>query len=266
MWIVLDNNQAQGAAVKRACGALQPKGWTIPPLVLAELWLRPDGGAPTWLDELPHRVGLETAPIMEQLARLDAAGIAQLSPFGPHPDAFSIEVLRRSPAADAVARDIKEENRRFVTHLDTCAKQVRALLATVDGFVRFDSWTAIESSFALGAESFLGSLVVESVRHAGARQVAVDPETLFTAVMNNAYLGRFYRAVLAYCVCVSGGLDQGAFRRSGVDFAPGPTDDWTDLSLFLYAAPGDKILSADRRVASLARIIDPLGAVEVLAA
>jgi hypothetical protein len=136
------------------------------------------------------------------------------------------------------------------------------------GFQRLQNMGQAEQVLALGADSFLGSLVVSSVNH-GERASSLAQESLFAAVMKNRYCGRYFRAVLAYLVGVSGGWNQRAFRGLGVDLTPGgggQSDDWTDLSLFLYARDGDVILSADGLVRALARIIDPEELVRVCTA
>src|SRR5262249_46213183 len=134
---------------------------------------------------------------------------------------------------------------------------------------RLQSLEEAEQMLAQGADSFLGSIVVGSIENGGQRVLRLGCDDLFAAVMRNRQRGRFFRAVLAYFVGISGGWDQQAFRGFGVDFAPGGgggNDDWADLSLFLYAQDGDVILSADRRVGAIARIIDPQGVVRVCVA
>jgi hypothetical protein len=122
------------------------------------------------------------------------------------------------------------------------------------------SFAMAEAVFGEARGSLLRALVASSITDGGTRLPRVTrPWRIYRAVMNNPYLGRFWRHLLGYLVCSSGLLNQQAFRGLRADFLPGEkrSASWADLSLFLYAREGDAILTMDRGVRSLAAIVDP---------
>lgn len=187
---------------------------------------------------------------MTEIAGLDEKGIASFLPYDK-----SLELPVTVGQQDvSTAQTIKTRNRAFGNTMFSCAKLFRKRLREEGLKHKFSSL-----SEALNL-SFLQSLVFESVSNKNSRTPLVsDQKSLYLAVMDNRYLSRYFKMILYYVISYSR-----AWADQAHNFDPSSTrDDWTDITLPLYAADGDIILTADNKLRTAIRMIEPSGAVLV---
>jgi hypothetical protein len=109
---------------------------------------------------------------------------------------------------------------------------------------------------ALSGLSSFREMVLDWAQDGGNRQFLVsDRDDLYNAVMQNQYLGNFFKTVLYFLISFSR-----AWQDQTHNFDPSDQrDDWTDITLPLYAARGDFILTADKKLRNAVAMIDPSG-------
>ena len=91
-----------------------------------------------------------------------------------------------------------------------------------------------------------------------------DNAVLYGAVMDNPFLGRLFRTILAYIISFSQAWDHANRQQN---FGPEAVrDDWTDMTLSLYAGPGDLIVTADKKLRGAVEIVNPRGEVRTVLA
>lgn len=263
MHVVIDTHQAS---------LLPPgkKGWTVSlaPHVLAEILLRTNPTPTLELLRVFHtRLGLETLDIMVQLAQSSAQEIQEFEPF-PAPgrsyrqnyDAMLAAVDGPTKVHMRWARHIKSQHHQYCYALLSQARQLRKLLRkgrTVN--YKYSTFEEALSAHALTPDAFLGSIIVGAITNDGQRSTRTQPAELLDAVLANQYLGRFFRAQLAYALCLSR-----VWKDQDLNFDPSPIrDDVTDITLPLYAEDGDVIVTADTRLAQLVSLIDPQERVKI---
>ncbi len=261
MWVVLDSNQAQPAILRQLLGRSDRiEGLTVPPLVLCELLLKDDADSVRRVlgdcGESRLRIGRELSPLLHDLARLAGDAIITHRPFEQLPLSEILQDRDRVVRADR----IKSNNRNFIVGLADSAERVRVALEATEATrgIGFASFAEARAILAAGSDSFLGNLVVDSIRR-GRTPVVNDPGELHAAAMSNPFLASYFNAVLAYLVVVSNLLDQRQHRGRSIGYLPGGRDrkgdDWTDLSTFLYGSEDDWLLSEDRRLIDLRMIV-----------
>lgn len=263
MWIVVDSNQAQRKKLVAALDRWPEAGVTLPPFTLAETLLRENGAAE--LQGLHHaargrrvRVGLQHGEVTELLRERTESGIRSLAPFLNESRSQQMIAEVTDPGANGWARDVKDDHDGQMARTREAAINVRASLEKLA--IKLGSFADAEAEFASRRRSLLRHLVARSVGNGGIHTPRVSrPWRLYGAVMDNPFLRRLWRHELAYLLAASGLFHQNAFRGRSVDFLPGDkrSVDWADISLFLYAADDDVVLTADRRLRDLAAIVDP---------
>jgi len=99
-------------------------------------------------------------------------------------------------------------------------------------------------------------MVVNWVRNGGKRRCLIaDQDDLYNAVMGSQHLGNFFKTILYYLISSSR-----AWQDQGHNFDPSDQrDDWTDITLPLYAARGDLILTDDKKLRNAVAMIEPSG-------
>jgi len=264
MPLVVDTNQA----LRLPSGRKRDWVLRLSPYVMAEVLLRGDP-APTLerLSIFRFRLGLDLLDVMIQLSQLSAKEIRVFQPFArpgqkyrQDYDAIVSAMERVRPTHIEWAKYNKESHRRYMSTLSSSALQFRKSLRKL-GLAKVKHTTFAEalSEYASDTESFLGSVVVSSITNGGTRPIQTQPDKLFKAVMENQYLGRFFRAKLAYILSISHVWKDQRLKKD-------PTrkyDDMTDITLLLYAADGDLILSNDNYLSRLVALIEPKGSVKV---
>jgi len=264
MPLVLDTNQALSLPSGRK------RDWVLrlSPYVMAEVLLRGDP-APTLerLSTFRFRLGLDLLDVWIQLSGLSFKEIREFEPFDRLGQQYRQDYDAIVSAMNRVelghikwAEHIKQSHRQYMsTMLDnalTFRKHLREL-----GWAKVKHSTIAEalSEYASDTESFLGSVVVSSITNGGTRPIQTRPDELFKAVMENQYVGRFFRTKLAYILSISR-----VWKDQLLNKDPSPKyDDMTDITLLLYAADGDLILSNDNYLSRLVALVEPKGSVKV---
>jgi hypothetical protein len=261
MAIVLDSNQAG-----RFCDRVQKESRllsldvTIPPNVLAELILWRKQPSLSQLYALRPKVGLHLGDVTSTLARSNEDEVHAFRPF-PSPTTVNSErydeivnaLKGPSPQHRQWATDLKAKNKAFCGLMKKWAldfrKQLRDKISA--GMIQdTPKIVSIEDGLnttGMGAQGFIGSIVISTVSGGGNGQVAItDPEKLCDAVMANPFVGGLFKTILFYILSYSRMWDH---NHRHLNFDPtADRDDWVDMTVPLYAAPGDTILTQDAKL------------------
>lgn len=261
MRFVIDTNQASLLPSKRALAV------SLSPYVLSEILLRGDP-SPTLelLRTFDIRLGLETSDVMVQLAQLSPQEIMTFEPFPVPAQSFrqDYEAIRKAidaprPAHIHRARYIKDRHLRHCKSLVESARIFRRHLRE-RGMAnhKFSTFEQALSELASTPDSFLRSVIIGSITHDGRRTTKAQPAELVDGCISNQYVGGLFRAQLAYHICISR-----LWKEESLNFDPSPTrDDMTDITLPLYAADGDIIVTGDTKLTLLVSLIEPEGKVK----
>lgn len=258
MHIVLDTNQiwklSEPDQIRTKVSGF--RGISVAPFVIAEILLRSDPEpAKARLRKFPLRYGLETTDAFERMALMSESEIVAFEPFlqtGDLVNAHDFYLFLKHPCAGQVeqARFVKNENRQFCASMAGKAQQLRKNFR--DKGTQTPRFADIAHMLS-ETRSFQRALIFESISNGSKRSVSLSNEELYQAVMQNQYLARFFKTLLYYIV---------GWSRWWADqvhnFDPsGNEDDWTDITLPLYAADGDVIATADQRLVNAVRMIEP---------
>jgi hypothetical protein len=258
MRLVIDSNQI--SPFLKMTVPLEPRyvvhRITLSPYIVAEVLLRPDSyGLLAHLRNFDIRYGLEPPEIMLRLAGHNESEISQFKPFENSTERDSLsEMLVEKPAACVDwATAMKRENRKFGALMFQLATRFRVKLRNERLFLRLN-----DMSEALQL-SFLPSVVLASISNKSQRQLVVsNPDRLYSAVMDNSHLSRFFKTVLYFIVSYS---RMWADQIHNFD-ASRSRDDWADITLPLYAEDGDVLVTADKKLCNAIKMVDPRGDVK----
>lgn len=257
MQLVIDTNQA----------SLLPGGGgrclavSLSPYVLSEILLRTDP-EPTLrlLRSYDVRLGLTTPDVMRQLAGLSPQEIRAFEPF-PVPGRMygqDYELMREvlyvvKPLHLGWARRVKDEHFRYCGSLIEMAKRFRThLRERGKASQKFASFGEALLALSSSPDSFLGSVILGSITDGWNRPTQIPPDQLFLAALSNEHLARLFKAQLAYYLCISR-----LWKDQGLNFDPSADrDDMTDITLPLYAADGDLIVTNDAKLTLIISLIE----------
>jgi hypothetical protein len=253
--LVLDTNQ-----VDLLSKVPVPHRVTISPYVLAEILLRRNPG-PTLevLRSYDVKLGLETLDVMVQVADLDANKFLSFEPF-PRGETRYRQDYRlmmkafESPGSQHLnwAKTIKDDHLAWCASLVTTSIRFREKMRSKGIKMKFASFSEAFEAFTKTSDSFLPSLVVDTVTNGGQRETKLAEGELVDAVFANQYLARLFRMELAYVLSVSR-----AWGDQRFNFDPeARRDDVTDATLPLYAGPRDVILTADSKLRKLVELVE----------
>lgn len=263
MWIAVDTNQASLIPeVTHIAPSLAVEGVSLSPLVLAELLLFEKAKPRDQLARFPLRLGLETQVVMKRLAGLRVDEIEGFVPFAtpacPSDEEYG-DLLGaiRSPSRRHKdwAHACKQSNRAFGCDMQVRARKFRkAARERLGAIPKFDSLDAVLDAVGKSGDSFLGYMVTTSISHGDTRRLATtDSGVLYAAVMANPYLRRYFTTILVYLISFSRAWSH---RLRALNFdANGERDDWTDMTLSLYAKSGDAIVTKDKKLRAAAALI-----------
>ena len=261
MRAVVDTNQALKLPSRSTEGDLSqaPSEIALAPYVLAEV-LHRGNPEPTLarLREFDVRYGLEPVEVLETVAKSTETEIVTFEPFAvpgsPSYEALKAALYEPSTCHVEWAREVKSRNRNFCSLMFERAKFFRKKLREWD--LHKEKFSDL--SEVLTKLTFPLSLVVSSISNDPLRKTVVSDEgLLYYAVMRNQYLARFFKTILYYVLSFSR-----AWRDQNHNFDPSvKRDDWTDLTLPLYAANGDIIMTADRKLRNAIKVIEPTCAI-----
>jgi hypothetical protein len=261
MALVLDSNQA-GILCDRLGKEPQLLSLDVilPPHVLAELILWGKQTCLNHLYALRPRVGLDPAHIMPKLASCNEDQIRTFRPF-PSPKTVNSKLYHQlvnglkgpSQRHHQWATTLKKTNKEFCGGMKERALDFRKYIrdatsaGNLQGAYKFASMDDAFDAFGIGPDSFIGSMVIDSLSEGGKRQVAInDPDKVYGAVMENPFVGGLFKIVLFYILSYSRMWDH---NHQNLNFDPtADRDDWTDITIPLYAASEDTILTQDKKL------------------
>jgi hypothetical protein len=208
-------------------------------LILAEILLHSAGGRARTFNALRRytlRLGVQPGEVLDDIAPLSEDGIRQYRPFRTMETEFGrnvVRVLRNNqptPGMLTWAQTAKDNNRNFMRWLNGAATHARNRIRD-EAIGKVDTFADV-SVTARNLDSFVGSTVVSTTRNGGKRTLQVDDDATFlNAVMDNPYLSHYFLGILHYVTSISR-----LWRSQQMNVDPiERRDDWTDLTLLLYA-------------------------------
>lgn len=259
---VIDTNQSSSLPLQyKFTGPNQPKKKiTLPPFVFGEILLRanPD---PTLklLRQFEVQFGLDIGETIRSFSALPEDRMNRFTPF-VNP-LFARHYARLYSALDFVTDEHRNWARKTkADHLAFCGQMAREGLAFRRRAVGQGAQPAKFNDLndAINRTPFFRNVVVQSMTNAGQRPTNVaNPDRLYATVMANPFLGRMWKSILFWHVSWSRNWNDQAKNFD----ASGKRDDWVDMTLPLYAADGDIILTADAKVKMAVAASEPQDAV-----
>ncbi|MGB7623264.1 MAG: hypothetical protein WBN92_13010 [Terriglobia bacterium] len=268
MRLIIDSNQISRFPNSNDLSKFAGKcdGITLAPYVLAEVIISEKHTQ--YLSRIRGfdvKLGLEPEYVGEIVAGLSKDQISTFEPFLERTHHFYVDYERamRDPSPDdiASAKRRKDRSLEICVALRDAAKEYRRLAQKDEGVrhLRFHNMEeALSSEFGRGNDSFL-SLHVSSFISAASTRPVVESNELLNVVMCNQFLRRFFMTFFYYSLAMfhlweeqRGNVDPREYR-----------DDWTDLSLPLYAKDGDIIVSEDRLLRKAIKMVEPQGSISV---
>lgn len=269
MRIVIDTNEAAALARSTAQGALNRKRITVvlPPLVWAEILLSPyHKQRLSALAEYDLMFGIDLHEVYEHLSCLSEEQITSfdpvISPNSVRHEKLLLSLLQSPDELIDQARRLKNKAAagmaNTAAHIQAFNKiykdaQSRGQLTTAQKFVTID-----DAMQTIG--KWLETQLVSDVTSDGGRPMrTASAESLYRAVLSNMYLDRFMRLL----VCQHVGYGH-AWHDETLNIDPSANrNDYTDMTIGLYAGDGDIIVTRDTILRNAIRHIDPQGQVTV---
>jgi hypothetical protein len=269
MWIIADTNQVAHLPLQIESGKLHDplEGITLPAHVLSEILLQ--SNPVSCLSRLwgyNVRLGLEPGEVLQILSTLSIEEILDFEPF-PIP---GTEVSRkysnlisalRHPHDHHIewAKTVKSNNRAFMQKLLGRPENFRRDAKNA-GIRKIENVSEAVALAGRGSNSFLGSVIMpllDGRYRVGDQEVS---ERLYEAIMRNEYIERFMKAILVFVLSISR-----YWKNEGLNYdVLHNRDDWTDITLPLYASDGDLILTKDTKLRLTIQTIEDLKKVTVV--
>lgn len=269
MYLVLDCNQAARLPTDRS--VTRKYSLILPTSVLAEIFLRTDPH-PT-LDRIRHyhfQIGLDTSDVMLEISRIGPQEIRCFEPFYKRRCLYQHDyeylfmgIYKPSSNHAAWAANVKH------AHLQSCGtlvgqalparKEIKKAVQDHQAQAKKNNVPPERKPLTYGdilpyerpdLSGFIFFTLVRALSWYG-----FGPDRagfIYDAVVSNQYLGRLFRSLHAYALGRSG-----AWRDQNDNFSPPASqDDITDIVLPLYAGDGDAILSEDKLLRRIVRLIE----------
>jgi hypothetical protein len=265
VWVVIDTNQAiRMAGLPQQYLGAEIEGITLPPFVLAEL-LRSNNHQPlARLAQYAVRIGMTPGEVMARLAPLRRSQIVAFHPFHDLTTQKVHEFLLSPPVAKA--REFMES---ATTHISTGGQVLKAANEKVRQALRsqgrdprqykFSGMAHVCQVLAHGRTSVLETWLMQFVSEGGIRDVRANSRALYTGAMANPYLRHYLHTFLWYTISY-----QQAWTSQYADWNLSiKQNDWTDMTLALYAGPGDIILTNDGTVRKAVSAVNPDDTIKV---
>ncbi len=257
-WVVIDNNEAKRIPVpSRLCANFE--GITISPFVLAELFKHPPNRKYIKnLAQYPVRLGMTPGEVMYQVALLRRSRIVAFRPF--HNQASEqVQKMLLDPPEQKMQEHVAETT----THIYRGSGVFKSVKQEIHDALRsqgqeprdfkFAGFADALQKLATGPGNVLEGWLMKDVSEGGTRSVRTSPRALYMGAMQNPYLRHYYHTYLWYRLGF-----QEVWAEEYKDWnIPIKKNDWSDITLSLYAAPGDIILSADGTVRKAVSAVNP---------
>src|SRR5712692_7940349 len=235
-WIVIDNNEAKRLPVPPVSYQdANIEGVTISPFILKELLCHPPNRK--YVEKLaryPVRLGMPPRGVMRRIVSLPRSQIVTFSPFYDLTPQEVQWVLLDPPA---------QWLKKFVAEVDTYIKTSSKFLNSLQRKVRHDlksrgyhpkfaDFTEALQKLALGPDNLIERWFMQIVSADGLSSVGICPQELYMGAMDNAYLRHHFHTVLWYMLSFQWVWD----KQHGIE-----DNEWIDMTLTLYAAPGRSV-------------------------
>jgi hypothetical protein len=183
--------------------------------------------------------GLEIGEVLKQLAGLNEQQIQGFLPFVSLATPYYYRELY-SGFTNLTEKHLDWAKLVKNNGLTFCASMHKTVIQTRHLRNRLEKVTTIEPF--VGNNYVFENLLRDCVSAKGTRPCKVDDAArLRRAIMNNPYLGRFWRSLMFYSISWSR-----LWQNHELNCDPSADrDDFTDLMIPLYAANGDIVLTAD---------------------
>lgn len=246
-WIIVDTNQASRAKAS-LIDSLQAEGIIIPPFVLGELWNSSDRRPLEKLADYPLRLGMTPGEVMARLTKLR---LSQIMVFQPFHNLSSREVqhglLNQSP------QRMQEFVKETIPHIRAAKDVFSSARARFRNSLRsqgydprdfkFTDFNSVLDMATATSDNFIMWLLIEIVSECGTKTTRANCHALYAGAMKNPYLRRFFYSLLWYIVS-----SQQAWTREYDKWNISVKhNDWTDITLPLYAAPDDIYVRRQKR-------------------
>ena len=260
--VVLDANQASPIATSVREGSLSCKpNIVLPPLVWAEILLSPYGKERlAAIGKLDVYFGLNISEIFPLiLPYLDADDIRGFPAIVPREspehqkklDSLNVCSNEQLTEARNVKKDSHQLARKKIEQLRQKRRAFRDARSRKEELTVLPKLTGIKEAmdlYANGPDSVVGQDIVSEIQ---SRRVPSN-ESLFTAVMSNPQLLRFFRLRLCFDL---GYAQMWSDPRLNVNLSEN-RNDIPDLTVALYARDGDAVATADKNLTRALRHID----------
>jgi hypothetical protein len=263
-WVVIDTNQAIRAKPSFISSLLMDmEGFILSPFVLGELWNSNNYGKTIeTLAKYPLRLAMTPGEVMYRVASLRRSQIVAFRPsHNLSPQKVQQGLLNPSDReiqkfVGTVIPHIRAAEGFFLSARQRVRDMLRAQGHNPHDF-KFAGYSDVLQRLAVDPGNMIEWIITESVSEGGKRNVKASPQALYTAAMQNPYLWHFFNMFLWYIISFQQAWTH-TYREGNI--SP-KKDDWTDLTLSLYAAPNDIILTADGTVRKAVSAVNPDGAV-----
>lgn len=269
MRLVLDTNQAARFVHVQSSNAHFCPTVLIPPLVWAEILLAPSCHHQDRINAIKsyHLVfGMDLPCICDRLCNLDEQAIRQFDPVFPvHTSAH--EGLRQSfcsPRLEQLdrARELREDNADDAQNLADRLAQYRndnhirkSKGKDLDCEGRFTKIEDADERFVSGETAPTRTTFLNKITNSGARSINTTSEdSFYRAILENCQLRRFLRMSVTFSLSYANHWADQELNR--MDPARN-RNDFTDMTLPLYARQDDVIITDDRFFRRAFRHIDP---------
>lgn len=265
MRVVIDTNEVASVVRTSGLSALQTQQITVvlPPLVWAEIVLSPyHKQRLSALAEYNLMFGMDLHEVHAHLSCLSEEQIASFDPvISPNSVCHGRLMLSMLQSPDELidqARRLKNDAAEGMAHMATHIQHLNKNYkdaksrGQLPAAQKFDTIDDAMEAIGKGLETKL----LHDVTSDGGRSMrASSAESLYQAVMSNMYLGRFMRLL----VCVHVGYGH-LWMDEKLNIDPSANrNDYTDMTIGLYAGHGDTIVTRDTKLGNAIRHIDPQG-------
>jgi hypothetical protein len=264
VWVVIDNNETKNLPSSPTSGQWASiEGVSISPFVLAELFKHPPNRKYIKnLTQYPVRLGMSPGEVMHRIASLCQSQLVAFRPFH-NLASEQIQAVLLDPPEEKMQEFVREATGHVKNGSDVLksAKQAVHDALKLQGHnpydYKFEGFADALHKLATGPENVLEVWLTQNVSEGGTRSVETDARELYASAMKNPYLRHHLHTFLWY---------QLSFQQVWADEYKDwnisiKKNDWTDMTLSLYTAPGDIILTADGVVRQAVSAVNPEGCV-----
>ena len=275
MRCVIDNNQLSSISrSSKRLSRIQKRRITVilPPRVWSEALLGPDPTERlTCLAEFVLRFGMDYADIISIARNLTGAQLSGFQPIVPGKGRLHRNLLKLlrygasvvTPHACLMKQEVISTNQEITSKIAAANRQNRDAMSRCEDIIPVADVLSIDHAMQLVGRKHQWFALTDDYGSAHQGNCSdcggIVECDHYEHLRNNPNLDRFARLV----VCRHLGYTNSWRERALNVTLAGKRDDFTDLTLALYAADGDVILTADGKFRDAFRYIDPYRKVQI---